>query len=159
MEILWFDSSMWTVLKYWTVSCEQSLWSNFSTNWTFNQYRVNAAQGKQEVTLPKGCAWIHVFLWALVYHCHIQITLIPLHWTFLQGPWWRVHAEGALELPIQKSWREHRDTVVHSSLYKPCSLNFLDSYLLRPYHFQKVPQTNFFWLHWWRFYYRKKKDH
>ena len=34
--------------------------------------------------------------------------------------------------------------IVHSSLYKPCSLNFLHSCLLHLHHLQKVPQTNFF---------------
>ena len=41
LEILWFDSYVWTVQKYWTVSCEQSFWSNFSTDWKFKRYCVN----------------------------------------------------------------------------------------------------------------------
>ena len=66
-----------------------------SSLWTKYRFLVNAAQDKQEVVLgkqcdsclPKGCAWIQVFLRALLYHCHIQITtLIPLHCTFLRGP-------------------------------------------------------------------------
>ena len=43
VEILRFDSSVWTVQKYWTVSCEQRVRSNFSTDWKFDQYCVNAA--------------------------------------------------------------------------------------------------------------------
>ena len=157
--------------KYWAVSSEQSVWSNFSTSWKFDRYCVNVVQGKQQIALgqqnvtavcPKDVIEFMIFC------CESGciIVVYRLLWSpytvrsgFLQGPWWRVHAEGALELPIQKSWREHRDTVVHSSLHKPCSLRFLDSYLLRLYHLEKVPQTNFFWLRWWQFYYRKKKDH
>ena len=65
-----------------------------SSLWTKCWFLVNAAQYKQEVALgkqcdsclPKGCAWIEVFLRALLYHCHVQITLIPLNCTFLRRP-------------------------------------------------------------------------
>ena len=35
--------------KYWAVSSEQSVWSNFSTSWKFDQYCVNVVQGKQQI--------------------------------------------------------------------------------------------------------------
>ena len=44
LEIFRFDSSMWAAQKYWTVPCERSARTDFSTGQKFDQYRENVAK-------------------------------------------------------------------------------------------------------------------
>ena len=43
LEILRFDSPVWTAQKYWTGQCEQSVQSNFSGGRKFDRYCLNEA--------------------------------------------------------------------------------------------------------------------
>ena len=48
-----------TSAKYWTVPCERSVLSNFSTGWKFDRYRVNVTlKGKQTLTVDRFCNWL-----------------------------------------------------------------------------------------------------
>ena len=108
------------------------LWLPWQGNNMVRQFRLNSAKILNDFLWTKClvkffnqlkirrvlCAWIYVFFceaWCIIVIYRLLWSPYVVRSSRAPSEGYNVHAEGALELHIQKSWQEHRDTVVHSS--------------------------------------------